>query len=186
MNSGVDVFYWDACIFYEFIRDEPVQHLKKLAVQEFLLDNVQKRNRICTSVFTHLEVFPKKVTAEQDALYWGKFNSPYFFDIEISSPIIQLARELREFYYVEPVGDAHAKVMSSGDSIHLATAIIHEVTEFHTRDGKTKGGNVPLIGLSENSPGGKLCGKYDLKIVNPEAVQTEMFVARDEPRRPDQ
>lgn len=35
MNSGVDVFYWDACIFYEFIRDEPVQHLKKLAVQEF-------------------------------------------------------------------------------------------------------------------------------------------------------
>jgi hypothetical protein len=46
--------------------------------------------------------------------------------------------------------------MSLRDAIHLAIAIIAEFPVFHTRDKKKKGGNVPLIGLPEQSPNGKI------------------------------
>ena len=82
-----------------------------------------------------------------------------------------LARELKNFYFKNKAKDGEDRMMSTGDAIHLATAIIHDATEFHTRDKNSKGGNVKLLGLPEQSPGGKLCGIYDLKIISPIAVQ---------------
>lgn len=175
MAAPLDIYYWDSCIFYEHLRDEPVSGSKKIAIGELLIDNEQKRNRICTSVFTHLEVLPKKIPLDREAEYLGLFSSQFFYDIEVDRNILSLAREIRDYYYRDAIGDVKAKVMSTGDSIHLATAIIHDVTEFHTRDGKTKGGNVPLIGLPEASPNGLVCGKYKLKIVSPEAEQGDLL-----------
>jgi hypothetical protein len=108
--------------------------------------------------------------------YWTQFGSQHFYDIEIDRNVLVLARELRDYYYQPPAGGVVAKVLSTGDSVQIATAVIHEVTEFHTRDAKTKGGNVPLIGLPERSPGGLLCGKYALKIVSPDSAQDDLFV----------
>lgn len=175
MSDAIDIFYWDACIFYEYLRDEPVEATKKLAIRELLLDNQQKRNRICTSVFTHLEVLPRKLPPDQEGEYWAQFGSQFFFDIELDRNVIALARELRDYYYAPTESGKVAKILSTGDSIQLATAVIHNVTEFHTRDGKSKGGNVPLLGLADGSAGGRLCGKYSLKIVSPEADQGELI-----------
>ncbi len=104
-------------------------------------------------------------------------GSLHFFDIEISRQILLLSREIREFYYVpRDEKDPSGKMVSTGDAIHLATAIVHEVTEFHTRDGdgKKKGGNVKLVGLAD--PDGKLCAKYPLKIVSPSTQQGNLDV----------
>jgi hypothetical protein len=176
--QAIDVFYWDACLFYEHLKGEPVTLDKKVAVQEILLENKQRRNRICTSVITHSEILPKKLGEEAERRYWSMFGSMYFFDIEISRQILLLARQIKDFYYVAPDAEQPGvgKMMSTGDAIQLATAIAHSATEFHTRDKNKKGGNVALLGLPESSPDGKLCGIYPLKIISPTTLQGQLNV----------
>ena len=67
-------------------------------------------------------------------------------------------------------------MMDLGDCLHLATATLNGVDEFHTRDKDKKGGKVPLLKLYEVSGTPKICGKYDLKIVSPEAEQGRLDV----------
>ena len=171
MANELDLFYWDACVLYEFCADEQADVHKKQAITDLLDENKEKRNRICTSVISHTEILPKKLGPEGERKYWSRFGSTFFFDIEVDRSVILLSREIKDFYYKDRNADGEYRMMSTGDAVHLATAIIHNATEFHTRDGKRKGGNVPLIGLAAMSPGGKICGAYDLKIVSPIARQ---------------
>lgn len=55
MADALDLFYWDACIFYEHLREENADAYKKQAISDLLNDNAGNRNRICTSVVTHTE-----------------------------------------------------------------------------------------------------------------------------------
>jgi predicted nucleic acid-binding protein len=171
MTDDLELIYWDACIFFEHLKQENVDQWKRQAVDECLTANKERLNRICTSAVTHMEVVPAKLPLGKDAEYWGLFNSLHFYDIAIDRSVVSLAREIRTFYYVAATEKAGAKMMGLGDAIHLATAVIEEADTFYTRDGKTKGGNIPLLGLPERSPGGKLCGQYDIRILSPIAAQ---------------
>jgi predicted nucleic acid-binding protein len=172
-------FYWDACILLEHFREEVVTPAKKRAIQRLLADNKGKQNRLVTSVITHVEVLPKKLTLNdetKEAQYWSYYDGKWFLDIEASRQVVSLARMIKDYYFVQASGDQlKDKIMSTGDALHLATAIIYKVDEFHTRDGNRKGGNVPLIGLPESSPNGKICGQWPLKILSPEDPTTELF-----------
>jgi hypothetical protein len=99
--------------------------------------------------------------------------------VEISRNTIALARRIKDYYY-EPakpdLGLTH-RMLSTGDAIHLATAIIYKVDELHTRDGNRSKGNVPLLGLAESSANGKIAGQYPLKIVSPEDQQPDLLDA---------
>mgnify|MGYP001113634112 CR=1 FL=1 len=166
-------------MFYEHLGDEPVTATKKAAVQEILQANEKGENLIVTSAVTHLEVLPTKLDgkgAADDADYLALFDGSHFVDVELGANIALLAREIRDFYYVpaDALGQG-GKMMDLGDSIHLATAIIHKVDEFHTRDNDKKGQKVPLLTLNSISPEGKVCGKYDLKIVSPESDQGDLL-----------
>lgn len=66
------------------------------------------------------------------------------------------------------------KMMDLGDCIHLAAATINGVDEFHTRDASRRGSKVPLLNLYEMTSVPKLCGKYDLTILSPEAAQPRL------------
>lgn len=175
MTEPLDIFYWDACIFYEYCKDEEAPPLRKQAILECLEQNKEKRNRICTSTITHIEVIPSKLGDEGEWRYLSFFNSMFFYDIPADRSVFALAREIKDYYYQEGGDNIVYKMMSTGDAVQLATAIIHQVTAFHTRDGKRRGGNVPLIGLAESSPEGKICGKYPLSIVDPIASQGGLF-----------
>jgi len=174
--DSLDLFYWDSCLFYEHLKGEPVSIDKKIAIGEILLDNKNERNRICTSVITHAEILPKKLGPDKERAYWALFGSMYFFDIDISRQILELAREIKDFYYVPPddADKSVGKMMSTGDAFQLATAIAHEATEFHTRDGRKKGGNVSLLGLGGADD--KVCGVYPLKIISPSTMQGNLDV----------
>lgn len=177
MADDLALFYWDACIFYEHLNEEQKEPLKRQAIDDCLAENKQKRNRICTSVVTHIEVIPAKLDPEKERQYWEKFQSTFFFDIEVDRNVIVLARQIKDYYYVP--GDAagtHYKMLSSGDALHLATAIIHQAKEFYTRDKNPKYGNIKLLGLPESSPNGKICGIHHLCVVSPEAAQGRMNV----------
>jgi predicted nucleic acid-binding protein len=126
---------------------------QKQAIKRLLRENKDKKNRIFTSAITHLEALPKKLNKNdvaKEAEYMSMFGSMYFFDIAVDGQVIQLAREIKDFYFVEgdPKAGLSYQMMSTGDAVHLATAIINQATEFHTRDKNTRGGNVKLIGLT--------------------------------------
>lgn len=181
--ADLPVYYWDACILLEHFREEVVAPTKVRAIQRLLSENKAKENRIMTSVMTHVEVLPKKLTetdSDNEAKYWSYYDGIHFLDVEVSRNILILARDLKDFYY-EPSDHktgANHRMLGTGDAVHLATAIIYKVTEFHTRDGKRHGGNVPLLGLAESSPNGKIAGKWPLKIVSPEDAQTDLLDPR--------
>ena len=168
-------YYWDACLFYEVLGDEPVSPQKRAAIEEILGENKRTENVIFTSVVTHLEVLPRKLSAkdaDDEADYLALFDGKRFVEQEISRNILMRAREIRDFYY-RPA-DANglgAKMMDAADAVHLATASIYSADEFHTRDDDTKGSKVPLVSLYSWSGVDKLCGKYPLKIVSPENAQ---------------
>lgn len=175
MANDIPLYYWDAAIFYEWLNEEPVDLAKSQAIQKLLAENKAKLNRICTSVVCHAEVIPAKLAPDKADVYRNLFNSVHFFDIEISRNTITLSQRIKDYYYKPRSEDnPSGRIMGTGDAIHLAAAIIEGVTEFHTRDNKRRGGNVPLLSLLKNSPGGKVCGEFELAIVSPLVEQTSL------------
>lgn len=174
-----NILYWDSCLFFEVLCDEPVPADHRMAIQKILEANKAKKNLITTSVLTHLECVPEKLDIKKPGAkesYEGMFDGVHFIDQQISANILNLAKEIRGFYYKPPsVDDAGGKMMDTGDAIHLATAIIYEADEFHTRDDKRKGSKVPLVSIYEYSGTDKICGKYPLSILSPSSDEPDLF-----------
>lgn len=168
-------YYWDACIFYEWLGKETIKPNKKSGIQQILNENKKQENLIITSVITHLEVLPSKLDdkgANDESDYLALFDAEHFSEIEMSTNIVLLAREIRDFYYIPPNENGqNSKMMDLGDAIHLATAVIYKADEFHTRDEDSKGSKVSLLGLYEKSGNPQLCGRYDLVVKSPEDNQ---------------
>lgn len=162
-------------MFYEVLGDEPVSPERKGAIQEILEANKAGDNLIFTSVITHLEVIPSKIEAKKPGAenqYLGTFDGKRFVDQEIGRNILLRAREIREFYYRPPDETGKGvKVMDAADAVHLATAIIYQAHEFHTRDNDDHGTKIPLVSLYKWSGVDKVCDKYPLQIVSPEHKQ---------------
>lgn len=167
--------YWDACIFYEWLGNEPVEVFKSDGIKEILEAADKDEAIIITSVITHLEVLPSKLedkNAADEHDYLALFDAKKFSEIELTANILLRAREIRDHYYKAPDETGHGgKMMDLGDCIHLATATIHKAAEFHTRDNDKKGSKIPLLKLYEMHGEDKVCGKYDLTIVSPHAQQ---------------
>ncbi|MCZ4342020.1 hypothetical protein O4H52_10415 [Sphingomonadaceae bacterium G21617-S1] len=92
-------------MFYEVLGNEQVEQTKKAAVDEILTANKAAENLIVTSVITHLEVLPSKLSekgADDEEDYLALFDAEHFLEIELSTNIILRAREIREFYYQPP------------------------------------------------------------------------------------
>lgn len=167
--------YWDSCMFYEVLGDEDVAQTKRNAVDELLAENESGGNIIVTSVITHLEVLPNKVAekgGDDESDYLALFDTKRFAEIELNTNIIMRAREIRNHYYrPADASGAGTKMMDVGDALHLATATVFSIPEFHTRDNRKKKGNVPLLSLYALYGESRICEKYPLNITSPEAEQ---------------
>jgi predicted nucleic acid-binding protein len=162
-------------MFYEVLSDQNVKSEHRAAVDEILAKNKKKENLIITSVVTHIEVLPKKISVsstENAQKYLSMFDGVRIVDVEVNRNIASLSREIRDFYFKSAEDNAgQYKMMDANDAIHLATAYIYKVSQFHTRDNDSKKAKVPLVGLYSYSGYPKLCNKYDLDIVSPETLQ---------------
>jgi predicted nucleic acid-binding protein len=170
------VYYWDTCIFLEHIKEEPVDPACRRAILRLLEDNRDRKNRIVTSTITHAEALPTKLTAfdaEKEDQYWSYFNGIYFADHEVSRQVIALARHIRDYYYRAKNIEAGTpyRMLGLGDSIHLATAIVIEADEFHTRDKNGSGGNIGLLRLLDLTENRKVAGQWPLNILSPKDPQ---------------
>lgn len=189
--AGKRKVYWDSCIFYEWLGKENVSRDKSDGINEILASVFAEEAIILTSVATHLEVLPQKLNekdAEAEAKYLSLFDAEKFFEFQVTTNVILLAREIRDYYYrpeipaiqktkSSPAQDKKpAKLMDLGDCIHLATAIIEKADVFHTRDNTTKKGKIPLLSLYDFDGVPSVCGRYPLTIASPLATQWTLDV----------
>ncbi|WP_141396748.1 hypothetical protein [Rhizorhabdus dicambivorans] len=68
-------------MFYEVLGNEQVEQTKKAAVDEILTANKAAENLIVTSVITHLEVLPSKLSekgADDEEDYLALFDAEHF------------------------------------------------------------------------------------------------------------
>lgn len=195
--AGKRKVYWDSCIFYEWLGKEDVPREKSDGIREVLAAVYADEAIVLTSVATHLEVLPQKMNekdAEADSRYLALFDAEKFFEFQVSTNVILLAREIRDYYYrpeipavprtkTSPAQPRRpAKMMDLGDCIHLATAIIEKADEFHTRDNSDKKGKIPLLNLYDYSGIPSVCGKYPLTITSPLAIQGTLDVDIQQPQ----
>jgi len=162
-------------MFYEVLGNEDVAQSKRAAVEEILLENESGQNIIITSVITHIEVLPSKIDdkgGQDERDYISLFDADRYLEVEITTNIVMRAREIRNHYYRPADANGKgARMMDAGDALHLATATVLAIPDFHTRDNNKKKGNVPLLSLYTMYGENKICGKYPLNISSPEAEQ---------------
>jgi predicted nucleic acid-binding protein len=172
MAGTEPVYYWDSCLFLAWIKDEERQTGDMDGVRE-VIDRVKRRDaKIITSVLTITEVLDSKLPAGMKALMDGLLKRVNRVGMEIK--IARMAHDLRD-YYVQRSSEFDGKTVAVPDAIHLATAILYRVTEFHTFDGGGKGKSLGLLPLSGD------VGGHRLKICKPQAKNPQLDLRKPKP-----
>ena len=132
VSSRTKLLYWDANDFIAlFNREETTkpEHLAALETtfEEMLVGHV----RIVTCSMFRVEVFPKRLKEEGDAIYRELTACPHFEVIETLSTIMTLAGELREKCL-----DAKPRIvkLKQADAIHMAAGHVIGADEIWTSD----------------------------------------------------
>ena len=163
-GTDIDVVYWDTCIFYAFLKGEKHRDGEHEGIIEEYNMMRDGKLRIITSSITVAEVAKGKFKGNESK--FEEFKSLRFsgtFEFVIPSlPVCDVASEIKDYYYNNPVGEQEKhRLVSLGDAMHLATAIVHGASCMVTTDGK----HVSDIGLLKLSQ--PIAGKYSLLIRRP-------------------
>jgi predicted nucleic acid-binding protein len=164
-RAGRKTYYWDTASFIAWL-DGGKGHASEVVTgfDEVAAEIAQNRANLCTSVLTYTEVLEGKLTRDQAARFENLFKRRNVTSITVDNRIAKRASEIRNYYNEKGIK------LSTPDSIHLATAIIYEVDEFHTLDGDghRKRPN-DLLRLNGDVAG------YPLHIRVPKAVQGSLL-----------
>ncbi|HWL06340.1 MAG TPA: PIN domain-containing protein [Xanthobacteraceae bacterium] len=152
--AGTDpIYYWDTCLFLAWIKDEERPSGEMDGARE-VIDRLKRREvKMVTSVLTSVEALQSKLPVGMDTLFTGLMKR--VTRIGIDSKIATLAHDIRD-HYMKRADEFDGKTLSTPDAIHLATAILYRVSEFHTFDEKGSRKSLGLIPLSGNVGGNKL------------------------------
>jgi len=164
-------YYWDSCSFIAWI-DGGKGYSKDIidGLDGIAQEVHENKANLCTSVMTETEILQGKLSPEQSTKLQNLFKRRNVILIGVDSKIARTASEIRNYYNARNIH------IMPPDSIHLATAIIYGVDEFHTLDG-CGGRQRPsdLLHLNGNVAG------HSLHIRVPVAVQPTLFGAMSFP-----
>jgi predicted nucleic acid-binding protein len=135
-----------------------------------VVERVRRRDvLLVTSVLTTTEVLQSSLPAGMDTLFHGLMRRLEQKSIDIK--ISRLAHDLRD-HYSQRRAEFDGKTLSTPDALHLATAILYRVSEFHTFDEKNGRNSLGLLPLSGDVAG------HTLKICKPIAQNPELDLRR--------
>jgi hypothetical protein len=97
--------------------------------------------------------------------------------IGMETKIASVAHDLRDYYSTRKA-EFGGKTLSTPDAIHLATAIIYRVTEFHTFDNDGDAKSLGLLPLSGDVGGNRLT------ICKPQARNPELDLRKPKAGKP--
>jgi predicted nucleic acid-binding protein len=153
MAGANPVYYWDACLFLAWIKDEERPSGEMDGVREIIDRSRRREAKIVTSVLTSVEVLQSRLPVGLPNLFSGLIKR--ITRLGMDSKVASLAHDIRD-HYMARAAEFDGKTLSTPDAIHLATAILYRVDEFHTfdKDGSSK--SLGLIPLSGNVGGHRL------------------------------
>lgn len=153
------VYYWDSCVFIAWLQDEKTREPGELDnVKAVIKANKRGENIIVTSAFTQAEVLKGTISKEAEIKFIDAFKRKNLVEVDVDPIISREARRIRDYYYEQnkKAGKEKIKTVCTPDAMHLATAIIYGVDEFHTFDKNDKGECMGLLPLSGDVAGKKL------------------------------
>ena len=153
MAGTEPTYYWDSCLFLAWLKDEERKSGEMDGVREVIERSKRREARIVTSVITFVEVLSGKIPAGMDTLFAGLMKRVNRLGVD--SKVATVAHDIRNHYSTRPK-EFDGKTLSTPDAIHLATAIIYRVTEFHTFDTSGNSRSLGLIPLSGDVAGNGL------------------------------
>ncbi len=156
--NGNNLFYWDTCIFYTWLLDEKRQDGELDAIEYLLAKNKRNDNIIITSTLTICEVLQGKIPEDKEKIFQECLKRRSLRTIAVDIKIAEEARRIRDYYHKNK---PKANNICTPDAIHLATAIIYNVDEFHTFDLRNTKGCKGLLPLNGNVAG------HNLTIIRP-------------------
>ena len=168
MPGNSPIYYWDTCLFLAWLKDEERPTGEMDGVRDIIERSKKRDARIMTSVLTTTEALSARIPAGMDTLFQQMMRrvSRVGIDIKVAS----LAHDIRNYY-----AKGGGKTLSTPDAIHLATAIIFRVDEFHTFDGNGSRKSLGLLPLSGNVAGNRLA------ICKPETKRPQLDLRRPNP-----
>lgn len=172
MPGKQPLYYWDACLFVAWIKDEQRNGDEMDGVREVVSRAKRREVTIMTSVLTTTEVLQSKLPVGTSTLLSGLMRR--LQQTSIDSKIARLAHDLRD-YYAERADLHGGKTLATPDALHVATAILYRADEFHTFDGGGVGKSLGLLPLSGN------IGGHKLAICKPVATTPELDLRRAPP-----
>jgi predicted nucleic acid-binding protein len=154
MNGADPIFYWDSCLFLAWIKDEERKSGEMDGVREVIARHRKREVKIITSTLTSVEVLQSKLPVGLERLIGDLMKR--IVRIGVDSKVASMAHDIRDYYDRNASLNA-GKTVSTPDAIHLATAILYRVSEFHTfDDGKSSSKSLGLLNLSGNVGGHRL------------------------------
>ncbi|MEQ8309507.1 MAG: PIN domain-containing protein [Sphingopyxis sp.] len=168
MAGTKPIIYVDTCVFIAMLTGEQRKDDESLHVAGFAAELERREVIAVTSALTKTEILECTLTDQQRTTMERLIRPPKVQRKDVSSSILDLATEIRNFYQEERrSGRSNLPTVETPDAIHLATAIYYDCPRMFTfdendRDETTKRPKRGLIPLS-----GIIAGRYSLVIQKP-------------------
>jgi predicted nucleic acid-binding protein len=123
--------YWDACAWLGLINGEQDRH----ASCKYTMEQAEKHDvEIVTSAFTLAEVFKRKCAEATSGI--RPTSDTKFEDYLTKEHVVLVAVDRDVATYARTLLRNFPELKKPQDAIHLATAALNNVDEFHTYDGE--------------------------------------------------
>lgn len=170
MAGNKPIVYVDACVFISMLTGEQRKGDESQQVAGFAAELEAKEVIAVTSALTSTEVLTCTLTDQQKVMMTRLIRPPKVQVKDVSSPILQISSEIRNFYQEEKrSGRSRLPTLETPDAIHLATAIYYDCPTMFTFDEYDhEGGKNPKRALIPLS--GLVAGRYPIVICKPFAA----------------
>jgi predicted nucleic acid-binding protein len=170
MAGSKPIIYVDTCVFIAMLTGEQRKGDESLHVAGFASELERREVIAVTSGLTKTEILECTLTSQQQQIMERLIKPPKVQVKDVSTPILDLAREIRNFYQEEKrSGRSSLPTVETPDAIHLATAIYYDCPRMFTFDeNDVPKGNRPKRALIPLS--GNVAGRYPLTIEKPFSI----------------
>lgn len=175
--SGIDIEYWDTCVFLALLKREEHRPGELQYLEEQALRFDMGVLALVTSSITLAEVLQSKQTPEQ----WNRVSKIFaranFQFVDANHRVCELASEIRDYYLRNPIQTDSGKDLRlmTPDAIHIASAIVANTSakqsiKLLTFDDRDKPGKNDIALTRLN---GSVAGRYTLEIGRPQVSRQQ-------------
>lgn len=169
MSGTRPEYYWDSSVWIAWLTAEEAYAEYLSNMEEYAVQADDGKIVLVTSSLTRGEVLETKIGEQASTKFQDFLKRPNVMEASADPRVTSLSHEIRDYYQARKEAGESKKTLATPDAVHLATAILYDVEQFHTfDDGKKSRRHLGLLGLSGNVAG------HPLVICKPQPTQTRL------------